>query len=274
MFGKAGRAETATDPAPIEMFETTIKLKPRDQWRPGMTPEKLKAELDALVKFPGLSNAWGYPIKTRIDMLATGIRTPVGIKIMGPDLAVIQQLGQRIEDILRDVEGTTSVYAERTATGALHRRGHRPRGRGALRAQHQGRAGHRRERGRRHDGELHRRGPRALSDQPALPAGFPRLARGAARAADRRSHRCERHARRRGAGGGGGRAGDDPQRERPAVRLGVRRPAGTRPRRLRRARRSSASRRNSTCRPATASAGPASTSTSSAPPSDSGWSCR
>jgi len=117
VFGKAGRAETATDPAPIEMFETTIKLKPRDQWRPGMTPEKLKAELDALVKFPGLSNAWGYPIKTRIDMLATGIRTPVGIKIMGPDLAVIQQLGQRLEDVLRGVEGTTSVYAERTATG-------------------------------------------------------------------------------------------------------------------------------------------------------------
>jgi Cu(I)/Ag(I) efflux system membrane protein CusA/SilA len=117
VFGKAGRAETATDPAPIEMFETTIKLKPRDQWRPGMTPERLKAELDALVKFPGLSNAWGYPIKTRIDMLATGIRTPVGIKIMGPDLAVIQQLGQRIEEIVRGVGGTTSVYAERTATG-------------------------------------------------------------------------------------------------------------------------------------------------------------
>ena len=117
VFGKAGRAETATDPAPIEMFETTIMLKPRDQWRPGMTPEKLKTELDALVKFPGLSNAWGYPIKTRIDMLATGIRTPVGIKIMGPDLEVIQDLGQRIEEILRRVAGTTSVYAERTATG-------------------------------------------------------------------------------------------------------------------------------------------------------------
>jgi copper/silver efflux system protein len=117
VFGKAGRAESATDPAPMEMFETTVMLKPRDQWRPGMTPEKLKAELDALVKFPGLSNAWGYPIKTRIDMLATGIRTPVGIKVMGPDLAVIEQLGRRIEAILRDVPGTTSVYAERTATG-------------------------------------------------------------------------------------------------------------------------------------------------------------
>ena len=117
VFGKAGRADTATDPAPIEMFETTIMLKPRDEWRPGMTPEKLKAELDALVKLPGLSNAWGYPIKTRIDMLATGIRTPVGIKIMGPDLAVIEELGRRIEEILRGVEGTTSVYAERTAAG-------------------------------------------------------------------------------------------------------------------------------------------------------------
>jgi len=117
VFGKAGRADTATDPAPIEMFETTIRLKPRDQWRPGMTPEKLKAELDSLVKLPGLSNAWGYPIKTRIDMLATGIRSPVGIKIMGPDLETIQRLGREIEDLLRPVQGTTSVYAERTATG-------------------------------------------------------------------------------------------------------------------------------------------------------------
>ncbi|MFO1393091.1 MAG: efflux RND transporter permease subunit [Steroidobacteraceae bacterium] len=117
VFGKAGRAESATDPAPIEMFETVVKLKPRSEWRPGMTPEKLKAELDSRVKFPGLSNAWGYPIKTRIDMLVTGIRTPVGIKIMGPDLATIQRLGQQIEGILRNVPGTVSVYAERTATG-------------------------------------------------------------------------------------------------------------------------------------------------------------
>jgi Cu(I)/Ag(I) efflux system membrane protein CusA/SilA len=117
VFGKAGRAESATDPAPIEMFETFIKLRPRDQWRPGMTPEKLKAELDARVKFPGVSNAWVYPIKTRIDMLATGIRTPVGIKITGPDLGTIQDLGRRIEEIVRKVPGATSVYAERTATG-------------------------------------------------------------------------------------------------------------------------------------------------------------
>jgi Cu(I)/Ag(I) efflux system membrane protein CusA/SilA len=117
VFGKAGRADSATDPAPIEMFETVVKLKPRDQWRPGMTPSMLKAELNARVTLPGLSNSWGYPIKTRIDMLATGIRTPVGIKIMGPDLETIQRLGREIEGILRDLPGTTSVYAERTATG-------------------------------------------------------------------------------------------------------------------------------------------------------------
>jgi len=117
VFGKAGRADTATDPAPLEMFETVIKLKPREQWRPGMTSEKLRAELDARVKLPGLSNAWVYPIKTRIDMLATGIRTPVGVKINGPDLQTIQQLGQQIERVVGSIDGTTSVYAERTATG-------------------------------------------------------------------------------------------------------------------------------------------------------------
>ena len=117
VFGKAGRAETATDPAPMEMFETVIKLKPRDQWRTGMTPERLRAELDERVRLPGVSNAWVYPIKTRIDMQATGIRTPVGIKIMGPDLDVIEDLGRRIERIVREVPGATSVYAERAATG-------------------------------------------------------------------------------------------------------------------------------------------------------------
>ena len=117
VFGKAGRAETATDPAPMEMFETVVKLKPRDQWRPGMTPERLREELDERVRLPGVSNAWVYPIKTRIDMQATGIRTPVGIKIMGPDLDAIEELGRRIERIVREVPGATSVYAERAATG-------------------------------------------------------------------------------------------------------------------------------------------------------------
>jgi len=117
VFGKAGRAETATDPAPFEMLETTIKLKPRDQWRPGMTPESLRAELDRVVQVPGLANAWIPPIKTRIDMLATGIKTPVGIKISGPDLAVIERVGMGIERALAGLEGTASVYAERSATG-------------------------------------------------------------------------------------------------------------------------------------------------------------
>ena len=116
VFGKVGRAETATDPAPLTMIETTIKLKPRDQWRPGMTTEKLKKELDELVKFPGLTNAWVMPIKTRIDMISTGIKTPLGIKVSGPDLSVIQKIGENIESAVRDIPGTASVFAERVAS--------------------------------------------------------------------------------------------------------------------------------------------------------------
>lgn len=117
VFGKIGRADTATDPAPLTMIETFIQLKPKDQWRDGMTTEKLKKELDALVKFPGLTNAWVYPIKTRIDMLSTGIKTPVGIKVAGADLNEIQKIGQQLETILDDVDGTASVYSERVAGG-------------------------------------------------------------------------------------------------------------------------------------------------------------
>ncbi|KTG25082.1 cation transporter [Idiomarina sp. WRN-38] len=117
VFGKIGRADTATDPAPLTMVETFIQLKPKDQWRDGMTTEKLKKELDALVKFPGLTNAWVYPIKTRIDMLSTGIKTPVGIKVAGADLNEIQAIGQQLEAILDDVDGTASVYSERVAGG-------------------------------------------------------------------------------------------------------------------------------------------------------------
>ena len=117
VFGKVGRAETATDPAPLTMIETFIQLKPREQWREGVTTESLKAEFDKLVKFPGLTNAWVMPIKTRIDMLATGIKTPVGIKVAGPELDVIQEIGQQIEQILPEVTGTASVYSERVAGG-------------------------------------------------------------------------------------------------------------------------------------------------------------
>ena len=117
VFGKIGRADTATDPAPLTMIETFIQLKPKAQWRDGMTTEKLKEELNALIQFPGLTNAWVMPIKTRIDMLATGIKTPVGIKIAGPDLAGIESIGKDIEAQLKYVPNTASVYAERVVGG-------------------------------------------------------------------------------------------------------------------------------------------------------------
>jgi len=117
VFGKVGRAETATDPAPLTMIETMIRLKPRKEWRPGLTLADLKRELDEVVRFPGLTNSWVMPIKTRIDMLATGIKTPVGIKIAGPDLAVIQEIGQNIEAVVRTVPGTRTVYSERVSGG-------------------------------------------------------------------------------------------------------------------------------------------------------------
>ena len=117
VMGKIGRAETATDPAPLTMIESFIKMKPRDQWREGLTTKDIIDELDTLVKLPGVTNAWVMPIKTRIDMLATGIKTPVGIKIAGPDLSVIEDIGRQLETILPKVNGTTSVYAERVAGG-------------------------------------------------------------------------------------------------------------------------------------------------------------
>ncbi|MDT8867452.1 efflux RND transporter permease subunit [Vibrio fluvialis] len=117
VWGKIGRAETATDPAPLTMIETVIQLKPRSEWREGVTTESLRKEFDNLVQFPGLTNAWVMPIKTRIDMLATGIKTPIGIKIVGPELATIERIGAELEPILNGVEGTASVYAERVAGG-------------------------------------------------------------------------------------------------------------------------------------------------------------
>jgi len=117
VFGKIGRADTATDPAPLTMIETFIKLKPKSEWREGLTTKQLREEFDQLIQFPGLTNAWVMPIKTRIDMLATGIKTPVGIKVSGPDLNVIQSIGQQLEQVLGEVKGTASVYAERVAGG-------------------------------------------------------------------------------------------------------------------------------------------------------------
>ncbi|HRH85425.1 MAG TPA: efflux RND transporter permease subunit [Rubrivivax sp.] len=117
VYGKAGRAETATDPAPLEMFETTIRFKPRDQWRPGMTPEKLVEELDRIVRVPGLSNIWVPPIRNRIDMLATGIKSPVGVKVAGADLATIDRLTGEIERAVKGVPGVASALAERLTGG-------------------------------------------------------------------------------------------------------------------------------------------------------------
>jgi Cu(I)/Ag(I) efflux system membrane protein CusA/SilA len=117
VFGKAGRSMTSTDPAPLEMGEATITLKPEESWPKGMTPEKLVNEIDTALKVPGVSNSWTMPIKGRTDMLSTGIRTPIGIKIFGPDLNVTEQIGKQIEDVLRDVPGTRNVFAERVVSG-------------------------------------------------------------------------------------------------------------------------------------------------------------
>jgi copper/silver efflux system protein len=117
VFGKAGRADTATDPAPLEMFETTIQFKPRDQWRPGMTPDKLMQELDSVVKVPGLSNIWVPPIRNRIDMLATGIKSPVGVKVAGTDLREIDRITAEIEQAVKTVPGVSSALAERLTGG-------------------------------------------------------------------------------------------------------------------------------------------------------------
>jgi Cu(I)/Ag(I) efflux system membrane protein CusA/SilA len=116
-LAKIGRARTPLDPAPLSMMETTIILKPKEEWRPGMTMERLTEELDGLIRFPGVTNAWTMPIKTRIDMLSTGIKTPVGIKLTGPDLSVLEELGKQVEPLVRDLPGTRSVYAERVAGG-------------------------------------------------------------------------------------------------------------------------------------------------------------
>src|SRR3977135_3364958 len=117
VYGKAGRASTATDPAPTEMYETLINLKPKAEWRAGLTVDSLIAEMDKALQFPGVSNAWTMPIKARIDMLSTGIRTPVGVKVFGADLAEMERVAREVEQVLKTVPGTSSAYAERVIGG-------------------------------------------------------------------------------------------------------------------------------------------------------------
>src|SRR5204862_2739974 len=116
--GQGGRASAATDPGPTEMFETVINLKPDNEWRPGMTVDKLIGEMDRALQFPGVSNAWTMPIKARIDMLSTGIRTPIGIKVFGKDLREMERIAKQIEAVVKKVPGTTSAFAERITGGS------------------------------------------------------------------------------------------------------------------------------------------------------------
>jgi Cu(I)/Ag(I) efflux system membrane protein CusA/SilA len=214
VFGKAGRATTSTDPAPLNMVETTVVLKPESAWRPGYTFERLQNEMDASLRLPGMPNIWTMPIRNRIDMLSTGMRTPIGLKVVGPDLTVLQDIGTRIEALLQQVPGTTQVVAERTAGGyyvdfeldreALARYGSASTTRSD-----------RHVRDRRRDRHDDRRGPRALPVNVRYARDFRD---------DSRRARARARADAVGRAGPDGqladsaasRAVDDPQRERPA----------------------------------------------------------
>ena len=198
VFGKVGRAETATDPAPLSMIETTVRLKPRADWPdPDKTTQQLMREMDRAIKFPGVANAWTMPIKTRIDMLSTGIKTPVGIKISGPDLAELQRIGLQIEARAEDAAGHAVGLRRPFGRRLLPRLRHRPRTGLALRADGRRRAGRDPVRDRRHERHADGRRARALPGQPALPA---RAARQSAGARARVDHDAGRRADPAGAG--------------------------------------------------------------------------
>ncbi len=229
VIGKAGRAQTATDPAPLEMFETVINLKPEKEWRPGMTVDGLIAELDKALQFPGIANSWTMPIKARIDMLSTGIRTPVGIKVFGKNLDEMEKLAREIETVVKAVPGTSSAYAERITGGYYLDIEPDRDAAGALRHPRRRPAGGRRHGAGRRDGDHRRRGARTLRRVSALSARAARRP-----AEDRRQragadHGGDGRADRHGAAGPGG-AGEhrqgrasDPHRERAALGLHLRR---------------------------------------------------
>ena len=237
VYGKAGRAATATDPAPSEMFETVVNLKPKEEWRPGMTIDGLIAEMDKALQFPGVSNAWTMPIKARIDMLSTGIRTPVGVKVIGTDLVEIDKLAKQIEQVLKAVPGNVIGLRRARHRRLLSGGDAGPDGAGALRHHGPGRAGHHRDGARRADGDHDGRGPAALHRQHALSAGPARQSAGhRQRRAGADAGRRRRSARRGGQGRAGARADVDPDRERPVGDLHLRRHPRPRSRRLRRRR--------------------------------------
>ncbi len=159
VFGRVGRSDSATDNAPLDMYDTTIMLKPRDQWRKGMTYDSLIAEMDDRLHFPGLSNSWTMPVENRLDMELTGIKTPVGLKIQGPDVNRIQQIGSQIEEILGSVPGTRGIFRRTSLTRILHQRGCGPRSRREVRADSRRRSARRQLRHGRREYRDHRRRP-------------------------------------------------------------------------------------------------------------------
>ena len=224
VWGKAGRAATATDPAPTEMFETVINLKPESEWRPGMTVDKLIAEMDKSLQFPGVSNAWTMPIKARIDMLSTGIRTPVGVKVLGTDLAEMEKLARQIEAVIAHRAGDDQRLCGAGDRRLLPQRRSRPRAARPLRPDGRRPAGPGRHGARRRAGDHDRRRPRALYRQHPLSARLPQRPAGdrhpGADPDGRRRHRAAR-AGRQGQPGAG--PGQHPHRERPARGLYLRR---------------------------------------------------
>ena len=211
VYGKAGRASTATDPAPPEMFETVINLKPKSEWPAGVTIDALISQMDKALQFPGVSNAWTMPIKARIDMLSTGIRTPVGVKVFGTDLAEIERLARDIEHVLKTVPGTSSAYAERIIGGYYLDITPEPRQSGALRPDGRRRAKCHRHRFGRRSRHHHRRGPRAVHGQcPLSPQSARQSAGDRQRRAGAAAGRRHGSLRRSGVGQTGARTDHDP----------------------------------------------------------------
>ena len=168
VFGTVGRSDSATDNAPLDMYDTTIMLKPREQWRPGMTYEKLIQEMDDKLQFPGLTNTWTMPVENRLDMELTGIKTAVGMKIQGPDLARIQDIGAQIQQMLSTMPDDEFGICRARLSGVLHQRGCEPARGSALRADGGGCAARGHLGDRRGECRRKRRRPRALSDQRAI----------------------------------------------------------------------------------------------------------